>query len=198
MKSTQILEKIKTFLGEETQEEVLVELAQAKLENGTVLEAEAFEAGKEIFIVSEDDRVAVPVGEYMMEDGRKLIVKEEGIIGEIKAKEEEPSVKEEDRTDAKLMEPKEEEEEKKEMKKYVRKEEFDSAIEEIKDMINKLQEEKEEKEEKKEEMSQKLSAAPASAPITHNPEVRSNTKVQFGTNRKETTLDRVMKKLTNN
>ena len=193
MKSTQILEKIKTFLGEETQEEVLVELAQAKLENGTVLEAEAFEAGKEIFIVSEDDRVAVPVGEYMMEDGRKLIVKEEGIIGEIKAKEEEPSVKEEDRTDAKLMEPKEDEEEN--MRKYVRKEEFQTAIDEIKDMINKLQEEKEEK---KEEMSQKLSAAPASAPITHNPEVRSNTKVQFGTNRRETTLDRVMKKLTNN
>ena len=193
MKSTQILEKIKTFLGEETQEEVLVELAQAKLENGTVLEAEAFEAGKEIFIVSEDDRVAVPVGEYMMEDGRKLIVKEEGIIGEIKAKEEEPSVKEEDRTDAKLEEEKKEEKE--DMKKYVRKEEFDSAIDEIKDMINKLQEEKEEK---KEEMSQKLSAAPASAPITHDPEVRSNTKVQFGTNRKETTLDRVMKKLTNN
>ena len=193
MKSTQILEKIKTFLGEETSDEVLVELAQAKLENGTVLEAEAFEAGKEIFIVSEDDRVAVPVGEYMMEDGRKLIVKEEGIIGEIKAKEEEPSVEEEDRTDAKLEEEKKDEKEN--MRKYVRKEEFDSAIEEIKDMINKLQEEKEEK---KEEMSQKLSAAPASAPITHNPEVRSNTKVQFGTNRKETTLDRVMKKLTNN
>jgi flagellar biosynthesis GTPase FlhF len=192
MKSTQILEKIKTFLGEETSNEVLVELAQAKLENGTVLEAEAFEAGKEIFIVSEDDRVAVPVGEYMMEDGRKLIVKEEGIIGEIKAKEEEPSVKEEDRTDAAEHE---EEEEKKEMKKYVRKEEFDSAIEEIKDMIKEL---KEHKEEEKEEMSQKLSAAPASAPITHNPEIKSNTKVQFGTNRKETTLDRVMKKLTNN
>jgi flagellar biosynthesis GTPase FlhF len=192
MKSTQILEKIKTFLGEETSDEVLVELAQAKLENGTVLEAEAFEAGKEIFIVSEDDRVAVPVGEYMMEDGRKLIVKEEGIIGEIKAKEEEPSVKEEDRTDAAEHE---EEEEKKEMKKYVKREEFDSAIEEIKDMIKEL---KEHKEEEKEEMSQKLSAAPASAPITHNPEVRSNTKVQFGTNRKETTLDRVMKKLTNN
>jgi flagellar biosynthesis GTPase FlhF len=192
MKSTQILEKIKTFLGEETSDEVLVELAQAKLENGTVLEAEAFEAGKEIFIVSEDDRVAVPVGEYMMEDGRKLIVKEEGIIGEIKAKEEEPSVKEEDRTDAAEHE---EEEEKKEMKKYVKREEFDSAIEEIKDMIKEL---KEHKEEEKEEMSQKLSAAPASAPITHNPEIKSNTKVQFGTNRKETTLDRVMKKLTNN
>lgn len=192
MKSTQILEKIKTFLGEETSDEVLVELAQAKLENGTVLEAEAFEAGKEIFIVSEDDRVAVPVGECMMEDGRKLIVKEEGIIGEIKAKEEEPSVEEEDRTDAAEHE---EEEEKKEMKKYVRREEFDSAIEEIKDMIKEL---KGHKEEEKEEMKQKLSAAPASAPITHNPEVRSNTKVQFGTNRKETTLDRVMKKLTNN
>ena len=55
MKSTEILNKIKTFLGEdkieqveetqleetqleETSEEVKVELAQAKLENGTVLD----------------------------------------------------------------------------------------------------------------------------------------------------------------
>ncbi len=103
MKSTEILNKIKTFLGEdnveqveetvleenvEAQEEVKVELAQAKLENGTVLEAEAFEAGNEIFIVTEDEKVAVPKGEYQMEDGRILVVEEEGIIADIKAAEE--------------------------------------------------------------------------------------------------------------
>ena len=95
MKSTEILDKIKTFLGDEkvvetqleTQEEV--KLAQAKLDNGTILEAEAFEAGNEIFIVTEDEKVAVPVGEYQMEDGQILVISEEGIIGEIKAQEEE-------------------------------------------------------------------------------------------------------------
>ena len=108
MKSTEILNKIKTFLGEDQIEETQVEetqleeqveesteevkLAQATLENGTILEAEAFEAGNEIFIVTEDERVAVPVGEYLMEDGQMLVVSEEGIIGEIKAQEEEEEV----------------------------------------------------------------------------------------------------------
>ena len=141
MKSTEILDKIKTFLGEEKIEEQVeetqveetqleesqekVELAQAKLDNGTVLEAEAFEAGNEIFIVTEDERVAVPVGEYQMEDGQMLVVSEEGIIGEIKSAEAEESEEEE-------VEAEEEE------MAYVSKEEFNSAIDEIKGMINEL------------------------------------------------------------
>ncbi len=204
MKSTEILNKIKTFLGEdnveqveetvleenvEAQGEVKVELAQAKLENGTVLEAEAFEAGNEIFIVTEDEKVAVPKGEYQMEDGRILVVEEEGIIADIKAAEEkEPSVEEEDRTDA--------EEEKEEMQ-YVRKEEFESAVEEIKGMINELKEKKEEMAQVDEQVKQELSETPAVEPIAHNPEAKQEFKVTFGQNRKETTLDRVMKKLTN-
>ncbi len=61
-----------------------VKLEQQKLENGTVLEADAFESGNEVFIVTEDDKVAVPVGEYELEDGRLLVVAEEGLISEIK------------------------------------------------------------------------------------------------------------------
>ena len=72
------INKIKTLLGLE------IKLEQMKLENGTVLEAEAFEAGAEIFIVNEEDRIAVPMGEYMLEDGKVLIIAEDGIIGEIK------------------------------------------------------------------------------------------------------------------
>ena len=191
MKSTEILDKIKTFLGEEkvvetkleateeTQEEV--KLAQAKLDNGTILEAEAFEAGNEIFIVTEDERVAVPVGEYQMEDGQMLVVSEEGIIGEIKAQESE-----------------EEEAEEEEVEAYVSKQEFESAVEEIKGMINELKEKKEEMAEVEEQVKQELSETPATEPISHNPEVKQKTNLKFAQNRKETTLDRVMKRLTNN
>ena len=191
MKSTEILDKIKTFLGEEKIEETQVEetqleesqekveLAQAKLDNGTVLEAEAFEAGNEIFIVTEDERVAVPVGEYQMEDGQMLVVSEEGIIGEIKSAEAEESEEEEEMA-------------------YVSKEEFESAVEEIKGMINELKEKKEEMAEVEEQVKQELSETPAVEPITHNPEAKQEFKVRFGNNRKETALDRVMKKLTNN
>ena len=195
MKSTEILDKIKTFLGEEKIEEQVeetqveetqleesqeeVKLAQAKLDNGTVLEAEAFEAGNEIFIVTEDERVAVPVGEYQMEDGQILVVSEEGIIGEIKAQEEEVEAEEEEMA-------------------YVSKEEFNSAIDEIKGMINELKEKKEEMAEVEEQVKQELSETPAVEPIAHNPEAKQEFKVRFGNNRKETALDRVMKKLTNN
>jgi hypothetical protein len=191
MKSTEILDKIKTFLGEEKIEEQIeetqleesqekVELAQAKLDNGTVLEAEAFEAGNEIFIVTEDERVAVPVGEYLMEDGQMLVVSEEGIIGEIKAQEAEEEVEAEEEM------------------AYVSKEEFESAVEEIKGMINELKEVKEEMAQVEEQVKQELSETPAVEPITHNPEAKQEFKVRFGQNRKETALDRVMKKLTNN
>jgi len=199
MKSTEILNKIKTFLGEEQIEQVeeqveetqleeateesqeKVELAQAKLDNGTILEAEAFEAGNEIFIVTEDERVAVPVGEYQMEDGQMLVVSEEGIIGEIKSAEAEEEVEAEEEEMA-----------------YVSKEEFESAVEEIKGMINELKEKKEEMAQVEEQVKQELSETPAVEPITHNPEAKQEFKVRFGQNRKETALDRVMKKLTNN
>ena len=199
MKSTEILNKIKTFLGEEQIKQVeeqveetqleeateesqgKVELAQAKLDNGTVLEAEAFEAGNEIFIVSEDERVAVPVGEYQMEDGQILIVEEEGIIGEIKSAEAEEEVEAEEEEMA-----------------YVSKEEFESAVEEIKGMINELKKDKEEMAQVEEQVKQELSETPAVEPIAHNPEAQEKFKVRFGNNRKETALDRVMKRLTNN
>ena len=189
MKSTEILKKIKTFLGEEVQEaqtEKALELAQLKLENGTVLEAEAFESGNEIFILTEDEKVAVPQGEYLMEDGRTLVVQEEGVIEEIKAQEEE--VEEEA--------PVEEEEEVE--AQYVSKEEFESAVEEIKGMINELKEKKEEMAEVEEQVKQELSETPATEPIAHNPEVVEKFKVKFSQNRKETTLDKIMKKLSNN
>lgn len=117
-----------------------------------------------------------------MEDGRMLVVEEEGVIAEIKAAQEEEV---------------EQEEEKEEMQ-YVRKEEFETAVEEIKGMIKELKDEKEKKEEMAEQVKEELSETPAVEPIAHNPEAQEKFKVRFGNNRKETALDRVMKKLTNN
>ena len=199
MKATEMLNKIKTYLGEDTADIVndveaqeKVELATAKLENGTVLEAEAFEAGKEIFIVTEDDKVALPIGDYTMEDGKMLVVAEEGIIAEIKDLDEEAT---EDEVEA--------EEEKEEMG-YVTKEELAEAVSEIKAMIEDMKKE-EMSEEKEVELSEELPtevkeelSEPAAEPIAHNPEQKNNNiGVKFAQNRKPSTLDKVMSKINN-
>ncbi len=199
-----MISKIKEVVG--LSEEVKLE--QQTLDNGAILEAESFEAGQEIFIVTEDEKVAVPVGEYQMEDGRILVVAEEGLIAEIKAEEEEA---EEEEVEAK-------EEEKEEMG-YATKEELAEVkemIEEIKAML-----------EPKEEMSEELSAddlgnlmteelakheqlsevpeevqeelnQPAAEPIKANPEVQTKQNFKFANNRKQSTLDRVLNKIINN
>jgi len=91
MNENKILNKVRALLGME------VKLEQMKLTDGvSVLEADAFEAGNEVFIVTEDDqRIAVPVGEYDLENGMVLVVVEEGMIAEIKEKEEEEADEEE-------------------------------------------------------------------------------------------------------
>lgn len=53
MKSNNVIEKIKDVLN--LNEEVKLE--QAKLDNGTVIEADAFESGNEVFIVTEDEKL---------------------------------------------------------------------------------------------------------------------------------------------
>lgn len=197
MKATEILSKIKTYLGEDTADIVenieqsqVVELAQAKLDNGTVLEAEAFEAGNEIFILTDDEKVAVPVGEYQMEDGQILVVSEEGIIGEIKSAEQEEEVEasEEVSEDTELEEVEAE---------YATKEELaevKSMLEEIKAMIEK----KEEMSEVEEQVKEELSETPATEAITHNPEPKQKVSLKYAQNRKQSTFDKVISKIVNN
>ena len=196
MKATEILSKIKTYLGEDTADIVenieqsqVVELAQAKLDNGTVLEAEAFESGNEIFILTDDEKVAVPVGEYKMEDGQILVVSEEGIIGEIKSE----SQEEEEEVEAS-----EEVEELEEVEaEYATKEELAevrSLVEEIKQMIEK----KEEMSEVEEQVKEELSETPATEAITHNPEPKQKVSLKYAQNRKQSTFDKVMSKIVNN
>ena len=84
-----MLNQIKTLLNIE------VKLEDMKLENGTIVSAESFEEGKEIFIVTDDEKVAMPVGEYILEDSRLLVVTEElkKLYNSTKKKEEMSSVR---------------------------------------------------------------------------------------------------------
>jgi hypothetical protein len=69
-----------------TVETVEVAMETMMLKDGvTILEAESFEAGQAVFIVAENgDKVAAPIGDHELEDGRVLVITEEGLIAEIK------------------------------------------------------------------------------------------------------------------
>lgn len=175
---------------EEVTEETKVELAQETLENGTVLEAEEFAAGQEVFIVTEEDRIALPVGEYEMADGRILVIEDEGIIADIKTVEEEAEVE---------VEAAEEE------MGYVKKEEFAAAVEEIKAMIDELKAGMKEKEEMaaqeaevEAQVKEELSATPAAAPLKHNPEAEAKREnFAYAQKRSQSARDRVLARIAN-
>lgn len=189
-----MLNKVKEVIGielsEETQE---IKLAQATLENGTIIEAEEFAEGKEVFIVTEDEKVALPVGDYKLEDGQELIIEEEGIIKSIgEATEEAPA--EEEVEAEEVVEAAEEE------MAYATKEdlaEVKSMIDEIKAMIDKKDELSVEKtvEEIVEEVKEELSEVEK---VNHNPEASdSKTLNLYSQNRGTSTIDRVLQKISN-
>lgn len=183
MKSNEILNQVKTLLGME------VKLEQMKLENGTVLEAEKFEAGNEIFIVTDDERIALPIGEYELENGMVVVIEEEGLIKEVKSSESEEAPEVEVEVEAK--------EEGKEEMAYATKEELaevKSMIEEIKAMLEPKKEEELSSELPKEVLAEL--SQPAVEPINTNVEVVKQ-KAQFNIASKRTlsTMDRVMSKL---
>jgi hypothetical protein len=193
MKATDMLNKVKELVGVELQEEI--KLAQATLENGTVIESEDFAIGSEVFIVTDDEKVALPVGDYTLEDGEQLKVEEEGIIASIGAAEE-PTEEA----------PEEEVEAAEEEMAYATKEELaevKSMIEEIKAMIEKKEEMSEEEtdkeelsevEEAKEEVEEKVELEK----VTHNPEAEAQKEIKlFGQKRQPTTMDRVFSRISN-
>ena len=189
----EMLKEIKSVLGlsEEVQVEQSTEtnLAQMTLENGAIIEAEEFAPEFEVFIVTEEDKIALPVGEYALEDGMILVVETEGIIKEIKEATSEEEVVEEEVEAA-------EESDKEEMA-YATKEELaevKSMIEEIKAMIK----DKEEMAAIEEQVKEELSSQPAAAPLKHNPEGNVQTKkTTFGQNRPQSIQDRVFARIAN-
>ena len=216
MNTNTVLNKVRELLG------MQIELEQRKLDDGvTVVEADAFEAEAEIFIVTEDEqKIALPVGEYKLEDGMVIVVLEEGVIAEVKEAEEaeeDKKMEEEEEKEEAGYEEKEEEmaEEKKPVKKTVEsivKETFFTEIEALKkenedlkaeiellskDKTEETTNEVENTEEVVELSDEKTeSVEAATKPITHNPEnVEEKEIFKFSSKRKRSTMDSIFEKL---
>ena len=186
-----VINEIKTLLGME------VKLAQMKLEDGvTVIEAEAFEPKMGVFIVNGEERVPMPVGEFVLEDGNVMKVEEVGIIAAIESPEEEMPANEEE-----VASPAEEEQQMeaapsapKKIVKSVTEEQFFSAIEELKKEIAELKLSKDKSDEDLKSVEVK-EVELSVEPLTHSPEIKPATVQKFASSRPLTTQDRVMAKL---
>jgi len=194
MKATDTLSKIKNILGMELSKDTKevevkaeeVVLATMNLDNGTVIEAEEFSTGKEVFIVTDEDKVPMPIGEYTLEDGRAVVVEEEGIIASIAEAAEEPVAEEE----AKEEMPEELTTE------FATKEQFDELKSMVEELTVNLSEVLKSKEVELSEVKEELSETPDATPLKHSPEIKSNDDFyHIASQRTETRLDRIMRKL---
>ena len=168
-----------------------IKLEQMALDNGTIVEAEIFEAGQSIFIVNGEDRVALPVGEYMLEDGMILMVAEEGIIAEIKeavVEEEAPAVEEEvEATQSTQPAPAKKVIESTVRESHFSQEDVDALKTEIESLKTELA---------KQVVEEKVELS--IEPLTHNPEAKSEVKLNlYSQKRAKSTFDSVLNKISN-
>jgi len=186
-----VINQIKQLLGME------VKLEQMMLADGvTILEADAFEAGMEVFIVTEDEqKIPLPVGEYKMENGFMLVVEEEGIIASYMeaAPEEEEAPMEQPEAEVPVEAEAEVKTPKRVIESVVKEshfsaEEFEALKAEIVALKSQL--------ESKDEVVEEKVELEEVTPISFNPEVEAtNANFKYGQNRPMSTLDRVMSKI---
>ena len=171
-----------------------VKLAQATLENGTVIEAEAFEAGNEVFIVTEEERIPLPVGEYTMEDGSILYVAEEGVISEVKS----AGAEAEEEVAEVAIEAEEVAVEVPEEVAAPMEEVVAAVVEAVAPVIEEIQAQVEEMKKEMGIYKEKMSKQAAARPIKHNPAKKEEkAPVSLAANRASRTIDRVMAKMNN-
>ena len=197
MKANSILNRILAELASVRE----VKFATMTLENGAVLEAEAFEAGNEVFVVSGEERVPAPVGEHKLEDGRILVVLEEGMIAEIKEAEAPVEVEIEMQSEQAVAVA---EEVAAEAVSEVAQEVVAvievAVAEAVAPLVEEIQSEMKKMKEAMEAYKQEMSAAKqefnsqaAAKPIKHTPSTKQANKVEF--NRPAKTIDRVLARL---
>jgi hypothetical protein len=193
MNTNQILNKVRTLLGME------VKLEQMKLADGvTVIEAESFEPEMEVFVVTEDEqKIPLPVGEYEMEDGRILVIENEGIVKEVKEKMEEEVEVEEPETETEIEVEAEKETAVATPKKTIEsvvKESFFSEIEALKAENETLKAELSKLNKVEEKTEVELSEKPK--PISFNPENTNPVeRIKLASKRKRSIMDTILEKL---
>jgi hypothetical protein len=198
MNEKSILNKVRTLLGLEVKLETML------LSDGvSMLEADAFEAGQPVFILTEDEqRIALPIGEYELEDMRVLVVIEEGVIAEVREAAEVEVEVEVESPEAPMVEEEVEAatESAPQAKKIVEsivKESFFSEIEALKKENEELKAQLNLSTEVAEEVAPvELSEEPK--PISFNPENTQATDVfKFASKRNATTMDSVLSRISN-
>ena len=199
----EILERISTMLFSKEESTEKVELAQQKTADGeAIFDADAFEVGNAVFIVTEEGNIPVPMGSYMLEEGLKIEVDEQGVIVEVSTEGEEEVVEEVvEAKDEPMKEEVMESAPKKVVKSKTEMEEsyfsafetrlsaIEKANEDLKSLNVKLSEENE-------ELKKQLEETPA--PHTKfNPDAEAQREVKFkiGAKRQETIQDRVFNSL---
>jgi hypothetical protein len=77
MKNTDILNRINALLQRK------VKLAQETLADGTVIEADSFEIGADVYLVDGENKTPLALGDYTLANGTVITVTEVGKIGEV-------------------------------------------------------------------------------------------------------------------
>ena len=213
MKASEIVDSIKEVLGMELAE-VKVELEERELDNGTKITADKFEEGESVFILTESgdekEKIALPVGNYEMNDGTVLVVTEEGKIGELREASDEVPQKEEAGEEKEEMNEEEEMDEEADVADW---QGMEKRIQNLEDAIADLKSDKESRNAKEDEMyskekkDEKVEASKVDSnkldlsaePISHNPEKEvKKQRVKLGNNRPMTTRDRIIQIINNN
>ena len=208
MNAESILDRIMVKLGI-ANEPVAVELEQKKTEDGqAIFEADAFEIGQALFIVTEDGKIPAPMGEFALEDGSVVSVDENGTIVEISTKGEEEADQENEQptpeasapaqeTNAEKMEkPKKTVKTKTEMEESYFSKQLSELEAKFEARLSALEAEKIALSAQNEELLERLANEPAPH-TSFNPEASNESKLHFklGAKRAETIEDRVFNQL---
>jgi hypothetical protein len=181
MNAKETLTKLKkVLLGED--EPVKQELERLPLQGGEVIvEIE----GDRINVVGEDDQlIPAPEGQHVLEDGRTIVVREEGVIAEILEPEAEVEAKYEDKEKEVEMATEEPTVE------YVTKADFDALSTKIETLLSKQEEPKEEVQLEAVELEK------APEKVTHSPEKKNEKElIKFAKSQQPNTKSLIYQKL---
>jgi regulator of replication initiation timing len=203
----EILSRVYDIVMGKEESTVEVELAQVKTADGAaIFDAESFDVGQAVFIVTEEGNIPVPMGEYTLEDGVKIKVDEQGVIVEVEAEgaevieeaaevveaKDEPMKEETGMMESmpkKVVKSKTEMEESYFSKFETRLSAIEKANEELKTLNVELSAENE-------ELKKQLAETPAEH-TKFNPEAEAQRDIKFkiGARREETVTDRVFNSL---
>ena len=190
-----MINKIRTLL------DVQIRLEQRKLDNGTVVEAESFSKGNEIFIKTDDEKVAMPIGEYILDDGQVLLVKEVGLIADLTVQSKEDEDLRDDGEEAAVDDWAGMEKRIKNLEDAVAdlKKDKEPRSEDVKDEKDIEVDAETEKQVKSRTVKEEFSE-PDVQPIKHSPEgnFKKETQFQFSQKRPKSVLDTVMEQIINN